>query len=195
MVLGAGLDTFAHRRTDLVERLRIFEVDRPAAQAWKRERLQSLGIAPPSTLSYAPVDFETDHLGEALAASGFDPASPAVVSWMAVTQYLGREAIDRTLRWAASLPATSRLVLTYVVPPDQLPELARAGLAWTMGQAGGRGEPFLSLFRPGEIAAALRGAGFRSVELVEDAELRRLYLRGWPDAPLTGIERMAVAQV
>jgi hypothetical protein len=87
------------------------------------------------------------------------------------------------------------LVLTYVVPPDQLPELAQAGLAWTMSQAAVRGEPFRSLFRPREMAARLRDAGFTNVELVKDDELRRLYLERWPEATLTGIERIVVAGV
>ena len=195
VILGAGLDTFAHRRGDLTGRLRVFEVDRPATQAWKRARLEELGVTAPKGLVYVPVDFETGDVGTELGLSGFDPAAAAAVSWIAVSQYLGRGAIDRTLRWAAHLPTRSSLVLTYVVPPDQLSELARAGLAWTRSQAEARGEPFLSLFRPDEIEATLRDAGFGKVEQVEAEELRRRYLRDWPDAPLTGIERLAVATV
>lgn len=195
VILGAGLDTFAYRRSDLVGRLRVFEVDRQGAQSWKRARLAELGIRPPSRLRFVPVDFEADDLGGQLTTGGFDATRPAVVSWIAVSQYLGGEAIDRTIRWAASLPRTSQLVLTYVVPPDHLSELAQAGLAWTMSQAEARGEPFRSLFRPREMAARLGDAGFTSVELVEDDELRRLYLERWPEATLTGIERIAVAGV
>jgi methyltransferase (TIGR00027 family) len=195
VILGAGLDTFAHRRSDLAGRLRVFEVDRPAAQAWKRARLEELRVTAPEELVYVPVDFEAGDLGTELSRDGFDPTAASVVSWIAVSQYLGRGAIDRTLGWAAHLPTGSRLVLTYVVPPDQLSELAQAGLAWTRSQAEARGEPFLSLFRPDEIAATLRDAGFGEVEQVEAEALRRRYLRDWPDAPLTGIERLAVATV
>ena len=195
VILGAGLDTFAYRRSDLTGRLRVYEVDRPGAQAWKRARLAELGVAVPAGLVFVPVDFEAGDVGSDLSRGGFDLTATAVVSWIAVSQYLGRSAIDRTLRWAAQLPAGSRLVLTYVVPPDQLSELAQAGLAWTRSQAEARGEPFLSLFRPDEISAAMRDAGFASVEQVGDGALRHRYLQGWPDAPLTGIERLAVATV
>ena len=195
LVLGAGLDTFAWRRTALMKRLRVFEVDLAAAQEWKKRRLAELGIPVPDRLTFIPLDFEVEDLGSALVASGFDSTMPTGVSWIAVSQYLGRPAIERTLRWAAGLASASRLVMTYVVPPDQLSELAQAGLAWTRSQAAARGEPFLSLFRPPEIVSTLREAGFSEVELVEDDDLRRLYLRSWPDAPLTGIERLVVATV
>lgn len=195
VILGAGLDTFALRRRGLVEKLRVFEVDRAPAQEWKRTRLAELRIPVPHGLTFVPADFEADALEEGLLRAGFTSRSPALVSWIAVTQYLSLEAIERTLRWAAGLPGGSRLVLTYVVPPEELPELARAGLAWTRLQAAARGEPFLSLFSPIEMAAALRRAGFDTVEHVSDAELRRVYLAAWPDAPLTGIERMVIATV
>lgn len=195
VILGAGLDTFALRRRDLVEKLRVFEVDRAPAQEWKRARLAELRIPVPDGLAFVPTDFEADDLEGGLFRAGFTSLSPALVSWIAVTQYLSLEAIERTLRWAAGLPKGSRLVLTYVVPPEELPELARAGLAWTRSQAAARGEPFLSLFRPTEMAAALRRAGFAAVEQVSDAELRREYLEAWPDAPFTGIERIVIATV
>lgn len=49
VVLGAGLDTYAYR-TSLGENLRVFEVDHPATQAWKRQRLAEAAIPlpPPS---------------------------------------------------------------------------------------------------------------------------------------------------
>lgn len=68
-------------------------------------------------------------------------------------------------------------------------------MAWTRSQAEARGEPFLSLFHPCEISAAMREAGFGAVVQVDDEALRHRYLQGWPDAPLTGIERLAVATV
>jgi methyltransferase (TIGR00027 family) len=73
VVLGAGLDTYAYRGA-MRDRLKIFEVDHPATQAWKRQRLAEAGIPIPDTLTFAPVDFERETLGEGLAAAGFDPA-------------------------------------------------------------------------------------------------------------------------
>lgn len=58
VLLGAGLDTFAQRRAELGARLRVFEIDAPTTQAWKRERLGELGLGIPPFLHFVPVDFE-----------------------------------------------------------------------------------------------------------------------------------------
>jgi O-methyltransferase involved in polyketide biosynthesis len=55
VILGAGLDSFAYRRRDLLDRLRVFEVDHPATQSWKRRRLAAIGVDLPFGLVYAPV--------------------------------------------------------------------------------------------------------------------------------------------
>ena len=57
VILGAGLDTFAQRRPEVASRLRIFEVDAPGPQAWKRQRLVELGFGIPDGLRFVPVDF------------------------------------------------------------------------------------------------------------------------------------------
>jgi methyltransferase (TIGR00027 family) len=97
VILGAGLDSFAYRRTDLLDRLRVFEVDHPQTQAWKRERLDALGVDVPGGLVFAPVDFERQTLAEGLDAAGFDVGARAVFSWIGVTMYLTLDAIAATL--------------------------------------------------------------------------------------------------
>jgi methyltransferase (TIGR00027 family) len=195
VILGAGLDSFAYRRADLVARLNIFEVDRAGAQAWKRRRLAELGVAIPPSVRYVAIDHETDDLLEGLLDVGFDVAAPAIVSAIALTQYLALPAIERILQLVASFAAGSRLVVTYVVPAGELPELAAAGLAWTMSQAAERGEPFLSLFGADEFDRLLLRSGFARVEQVGPRELIERYLADRPDAQLTGIERLATGYV
>jgi methyltransferase (TIGR00027 family) len=195
VILGAGLDSYAYRRPDLTGRLAIFEVDRAASQAWKRRRLNEIGVAIPASVTYVPVDLTSVVLRKSLVDAGFDPARPAVVSAIALTQYLAQPAIEDMLQLVASFAAGSRLVITYVVPETELSELAAAGLKWTMSQAEERGEPFLSLFRPGEFEARLRRSGFARVEQSGAEELRKTYLADRPDAQLTGIERLATAYV
>ncbi len=78
--LGAGLDSFAFRRTSLVRKLRIFEVDEPGTQAWKRRRLHELDMAPPETLFFVPVDFERQSWVEETAKAGFDRTACLVSS-------------------------------------------------------------------------------------------------------------------
>jgi methyltransferase (TIGR00027 family) len=195
VILGAGLDSFAYRRPDLSERLKIFEVDRVASQAWKRSRLEKMDIAIPASVAFVPLDHETDDLHRGLVGAGFDLAAPAIVSAIALTQYLAQPAIGRILELVASFPPGSRLVVTYVVPAGELSQMAAAGLAWTMSQAAERGEPFLSLFRSGEFDELLRRSGFSRVEDAGPRELLQMYLADRPDAQLTGIERLATAWV
>jgi methyltransferase (TIGR00027 family) len=195
VILGAGLDSLAYRRPDLTQRLKIYEVDRAGAQAWKRHRLEEMGVSIPASVSFVPVDHETDDLRQGLIEAGFDLSASAIVSAMALTQYLAQPDIVRILDLAGKLPLGSRLVITYVVPATELSDLAKAGLRWTMSQAEARGEPFQSLFRPVEIEDLIRRSGFTRVDQFGPEELRGLYFSDKPEAQLTGIERVATAFV
>jgi len=195
VILGAGLDSFAYRRSDLSGRLKIFEVDRMESQRWKRRRLEEMGVGIPASVAFVPLDAEKDDLRAGLDRAGFDPFAPAIVSAIALTQYLAQPAIERILGLVASFVPGSRLVATYVVPAAELSEMAAAGLAWTMSQAEERGERFLSLFRPVEFDELLMRSGFSRVEESGSRELLQMYLADRPDAQLTGIERLATAWV
>ena len=195
VILGAGLDSFAYRRPDLEQRLKIFEVDRAEAQAWKRLRLGEMGVVIPPAVSFVPLDHETDDLRQSLVDAGFDLSAPAIVSAMALIQYLALPASERMLSLVGTFPAGTRLVMTYVVPTTELTELESAGLQWTMSQAEARGEPFLSLFGPQEMDDLIRRNGFRRVDHLGPHELRALYLSGRPEVQIPGIERLAVAFV
>ena len=126
VLLGAGLDTFAHRNPFAQQGLRVFEVDHPATQGWKRQRLAGAGLAPPASLTFAPVDFERETLAAGLAAAGFDAAAPAFFSWLGVVVYLTRAAVIETLRFIASLPAGTEVVFDYGEPVSAYPPAQRA---------------------------------------------------------------------
>src|SRR5258708_34720827 len=70
VILGAGLDTFSLRNPHALLGVRVFEVDHPATQAWKRDRMHEADLAVPATLTFAPVDFARESLAEPLAAAG-----------------------------------------------------------------------------------------------------------------------------
>ena len=109
VILGAGLDTFAQRRPEIASRLRVFEVDQPGPQAWKRRRLIELGFGIPDWLRLVPVDFETGgSWWDQLAAAGFDPGQPAVVVSTGVSMYLTKDATEATLRQIALRLAPAR---------------------------------------------------------------------------------------
>jgi methyltransferase (TIGR00027 family) len=172
VLLGAGLDTFAYRTPFPAGRLRVFEVDHPATQAWKRERLQAAGIAQPADVEFVAANFESQSLAEIMAASRFDPTRPACVAWLGVTVYLTVEAIRRTLAWAASLAPGSTIVFEYSVPTGE-PSPARTEMA---ERAAAVGEPWITQIAPADMAAMLADVGFRHVdELVPDAVYERYF--------------------
>src|SRR5262249_23199429 len=91
VVLGAGLDTWAYR-SPLSQRVRIFEVDHPATQEWKRQLLAEAEIEVPPSLTFAPIDFERQNLGDGLANGGFSPDAATFFMWLGVVPYLTQEA-------------------------------------------------------------------------------------------------------
>jgi methyltransferase (TIGR00027 family) len=194
VLLGAGLDSFAYRHKRLLQQLTIFEVDHALSQAWKRRRLDELQIPLPQNVVFAAVDFETQSLRDALEATGLAVNQRAVVSWIGVTMYLVREAINATLESVASLAAGTRIVVSFDQPPDALDEKGRALLSDVSGTAAKFGEPFLSLLRRDEIERMLVNYGFSSVTHfgVEDA-VRRYF--GGVDVGMPDVQRLATAVV
>lgn len=176
VLLGAGLDTFAQRRPDVAARLRIFEVDQPRAQAWKRQRLIELGFGIPDGLRLVPVDFEAGgSWWDELVTAGFDPAQPAVVSSTGVIMYLTLDAITATLRQIAALAAGSKLAMTFMLPLDLVEAEEQPGRAMTETFARAAGTPFLSFFSPPQMLALARAAGFREVQHVSASALAQRY--------------------
>lgn len=124
VVLGAGLDTYAYRNP-FGDRLRVFEVDHPATQAWKRQRLAEAAIPLPASLTFVPVDFEQDTLSGGLVAAGLDLAQQTFFNWLGVVPYLAEEAVWATLAFIASLPRGAQVVFDYSDPLDSLSPQAR----------------------------------------------------------------------
>jgi methyltransferase (TIGR00027 family) len=177
VLLGAGLDTFAHRNP--YPQLRVFEVDHPATQQWKRELLQTSVLPTPANLTYAPVDFERESLPEQLHAAGFNPQLPAFFAWLGVVPYLTLEAFRSTIAFIGAQAAGSGIVLDYGQPRSALPfleKLAHDSLAARVQLAG---EPFQLFFTPTEIAAEL--THFNNIEDIGSAEINPRYFANRTD--------------
>ena len=174
VVLGAGLDTFSLRNPYANEGVRVFEVDYPATQGWKRERLKQAGLAIPPSLTFAPIDFERQSLAEGLVAAGVRADLPAFFQWLGVTPYLTREAVITTLDFIVCLPE-SEVVFDYAVPFDNFPPDRRAEVLAIAESAAARGEPWLSLFDPAEMSELLQGRHFAETEDLSRAGLADLY--------------------
>jgi methyltransferase (TIGR00027 family) len=195
VILGAGLDSFAYRRRDLLDRLAVFEVDHPATQAWKRHRLAALGVDVPVGLVYAPVDFELDTLTDGLRAAGFDFGQRAIFSWIGTVQFLTLGAIDATLDAIMDCAAGSRVVLTYNLPRDAAHGVLAEVSAAFVGIATEMGEPFVSRFLPDEIDHLLRRHGFGETEDFGPDDARARYFAGRTDVEVGGAERIITATV
>lgn len=170
VILGAGLDTFAYR-SPLAGRVAVFEVDQPAMQEWKRQRLAEAGRAAPPGVRFVPVDFETDPLPSRLGDAGFDRDSPAVVSWLGVTMYLGQDAIGAVLREVGQFAAGTELILDYMLPAGLRDDAGNSYVEQVAPAAAERGEPWLSFFSPRQMTTLLNGHGFAGVRHIAQRDV------------------------
>jgi methyltransferase (TIGR00027 family) len=160
VILGAGLDTFAYRNP--YSYLRVFEVDHPATQAWKRERLATAGIDLPETLTLVPVDIETQTLAAGLESSEFTRTEPAIFGWLGVVLYPTPSAVHTTLEYIAGQAQPVEVVFDYLQPVDN--DEDREDLRARADRLASVGEPLFSYFTPDEIARQLRALGFTYIE-------------------------------
>ncbi len=194
VLLGAGLDTFAYRNP--FPDLRVFEVDFPATQAWKRALLAAARIAALAKVHYIPLDFEHKTLQEGLEEGGLDFHRPAFFGWLGVAPYLTLDAFRATLATIARLPEGSGAVFDFALSPETLKLSQRLAFQWLAARVAKAGEPFRLFFTPQNLEAELRQAGFRVVELRNSEQLNELYFAGRTDGlklATPGLGTMATA--
>lgn len=175
-ILGAGLDTFAYR-SSLAQRLRIFEIDHPATQAWKRERLAQAAIPVPPTLTFVPIDFECEDLSAALTAAGFEFARASFFTWLGVVPYLTESAVFVTLGFIASLTASAQVVFDYANPPDEqnAPLEDRSAQDALAARVAALGERFRCYFHTDALHTKLADLGFCQIEDLGPNAIRQRY--------------------
>ena len=182
VILGAGLDSFAQRKPEIASRMRVFEVDQPGAQTWKRQRLIETGLGIPDWLRLVPVDFEAGQSWwEQIAAAGFDAGQPAVVVSTGVSMYLTRDANLATLSQIAKLAPGSTLAMTFLLPLELIDPEDRAQHQMVYERAKAAGTPFISFFSPPEMLALAREAGFGEAQHVSTNDLIQRYFANRSD--------------
>jgi methyltransferase (TIGR00027 family) len=182
VILGAGMDTFAFRRPDLLDRLRVFEVDHPATQAMKRRRIAEIGWRVPPQLHFVPVDFSKEDFATALARAPFDRRSPTFFSWLGVTCYLPRQAVLATLRAIAQLsPPGSGVVFDFVDEDGFDPERCAPRVKFHLPELAGLGEPVMTGLDPAALAADLDRQGLQLEEHLSPSGIQARYLDGRKD--------------
>ncbi len=179
VVLGAGLDTFAYRNPHRT--VRVFEVDFPATQEWKRAKLAEAKIMEPENVTFVPLDFEHHTIAQGLADAGFDARKPAFFGWLGVVPYLTRAAFRATLGAIGRLPAGSGVCFDYALDPETLSLARRPVFDALAARVAAAGEPFRIFFTPEELEAELRRAGFTRVEQTDSDRLNELYFHGRSD--------------
>jgi methyltransferase (TIGR00027 family) len=196
VILGAGLDTFAYRNPHSRDLLHVFEVDHPATQAWKRARLDEVGIQLPSDLTFAPVDFEAQTLEEGLRAAGYDPGKSTFFSWLGVTEYLTTEAVMATLRFIASSPKGRGIVFDYMISPSLLTPAQRTRFDALARRVASAGEPWQAFFDPEVLTRDLRAMGFEYAEDLGPEEINARYFKDRKDGLRVGsLSHLMKAQV
>lgn len=175
VLLGAGLDSLAWRRPDLLRRVTIFEVDHPSTQAWKRERVAALSLPENAAHVFAPADFETEDLRHVLDRAGFDWGKPTLFSWLGVVMYLTRDAIATTLHTLAGAGPGSGIVLTYLSAPEYMDDDSLALFKVLEPLVARIGEPFTEGFAPFEFEALVRDCGHAVEKNVSPEDLSALY--------------------
>ncbi|MGC4054099.1 MAG: class I SAM-dependent methyltransferase [Paludibaculum sp.] len=181
VVLGAGLDTFALRNPHAAAGLRVFEVDFPSTQEWKRGLLNAAGITVPDSATFVPLDFEHHTLPSALEAAGFHVDQPAFFACLGVVPYLTDEAFSSTLEFIASMPAGSGIAFDYAVARSSLNLMERLALDALASRVAAAGEPFRLFFEPPALARRLRLLGFERIEDLGRDELNARYFQNRGD--------------
>jgi methyltransferase (TIGR00027 family) len=161
VILGAGFDTFSLRNP--YPDLAVFEVDHPATQGWKQERLAAAEVPIPSSLKFVPVDFSNDDLTSAMEESGFDKNAPAFFLWLGVVPYLRHEAINKTLSSIAAIPG-AEVAFDYSEPLENYAPEQRPTIEKMAQRVAALGEPWLTFFDPAALADALKSLGYQEIQ-------------------------------
>lgn len=188
VLLGAGLDTFAQRRPDLMTRVHVYEIDKPATQEWKLEMLQSIGCEIAENLEFVPADLEQETVLQALGRSSFRRAEPAFFSWLGNTMYLTREAIFRTLEsFVSELTVGSEVVFDYRVPIEFIDPVDADNVQASWKGTAEMGEPQYAWLNPLTLSDEVRAVGFEVVESLTPQQLGERYFSHRNDAlqPMT----------
>jgi methyltransferase (TIGR00027 family) len=194
VVLGAGLDTFAYRNP--FAQIRVFEVDFPATQVWKRSLLAAAEIPVPANLTFVPLDFEHMTLADGIAAANFDAAQPAFFGWLGVVPYLSLPAFRSTIETIGRLPAGSGVCFDFAQPPETLQPKFLPVFQALAARVAAAGEPFRLFFTPAQLEEEFRAAGFARTEILTPGEVGDRYFKGRADGlgmPRAGVGMFATA--
>ncbi|HIJ64815.1 MAG TPA: class I SAM-dependent methyltransferase [Candidatus Hydrogenedentes bacterium] len=175
-ILGAGFDSRAYRIPG-ADRIPVFEIDHPSTQVWKRARLERMHGELPAHVTFVPIDFERQELGEEMAAAGFQTGAKTFVIWEGVTQYIPAEAVDATFRYISRVVAPgSRIVFTYIHRGLIDGSVRMEGAQKLLSALKRLGEPWVFGIDPADLSHYLAARGLMLVEDVGAVDYQARYL-------------------
>lgn len=187
VILGAGLDTFAFRNPHTGTSLRIFEVDHPNSQSWKRQQLLASALPESGGLTYVPMDFETQSLAGQLRLAGLRPDVPTFFSWLGVSMYLTPQTVMQTLQCVADATvAGGGIAFDYITPPDRQTIAQRVRWLVLKSWLSAVGEPWRGFFNPAILRDALKTQGFTSIVDMGSDDINGRYFNAQPGGPAVG---------
>lgn len=182
VILGAGLDSFALRRADLLPRLEVFELDHPDTQRYKLARLAELGVESDPRVHFVAVDFEREGVAAALARTAFSADVPSFFSWLGVVSYLSEEDVMRALAGIRACAAPgSQVAMDYPIAPEHLGPEDRALFESIRAGSAGLGEPRRATHDPEALHREVCALGYECVEDLSCEEHRQRYFAGRSD--------------
>jgi methyltransferase (TIGR00027 family) len=177
VILGAGFDTRAYR-TPGIENTRVFEVDQSATQVVKLERLKKVIDPLPANVSFVPMDFNSQELGECLQNAGFNERDKTLFIWQGVTYFLTGKGVDSTLSFIAHHSGEGSAVIFDYFYNHILRDPHRADTKRLKQAARISGEEYLFGIDEGDVEQFLIQRGFSEICNVELEDLKRLYFQG-----------------
>jgi methyltransferase (TIGR00027 family) len=176
VILGAGLDTFAFRKPEMLNKLQVFEVDHPITQADKRRRIAERGWVEPVALHWIPIDFAKQGFAAALKDSPYDPHKKSFFSWQGVTYYLTREQVFATWRAIADVAsAGSSIVFDYMDADAFDPQRASPLVQRVQAMVKTAGEPMKTGFDPSTLVTSLATVGLSLIEALGPSDIQARY--------------------
>ena len=176
VIIGAGYDSFAMRRTDLANKLTVLELDQTATQQEKRLRMKESGIPEPENVRFISADLNKGDMFEVLVQSGFDASKPAIFSWFGVTYYLPLDTVKETLLKVAENAAPgSECLFDYLTKLSSTPEQWQKIQTKLADSVAAKGEPLITGLDPDQVEPFVRECGFVEVENPQISEIEKRY--------------------
>ncbi len=177
IILGAGFDTRALRIAG-IEKTRVFEIDYPDTQSVKLDQLKKVVTPLPAYVTFIPVDFNTQQLGERLLESSYNERGKTLFIWQGVTYFLTKEGVDTTLAFIANHSGPGSAVIFDYFYNETLRDPHRADVKMMQRTAKLMGEAYMFGVDRGQIEPFLSQRGFRDIRNTNLEDIKRLYFTG-----------------